>query len=116
MWSTEDTEDVNRLDRILGSMERRSWEPCRAVRLHAAIAYARARDWHKAIAWFEPAVRGGGATFGVVVLLTLGYCFVSAGAPGPCEKLPLSGNSCIQSMACCLRCIPKHMSWVAFGD
>ena len=69
VWSTEDTEDVNRLDRILGSMERRGWEPCRAVRLHAAIAYARARDWHKAIAWFEPAVRGGGGGQHLAVLL-----------------------------------------------
>eukprot|EP00752_Nemacystus_decipiens_P008835 g7885.t1 len=56
VWSTEETEDVSRLDRIFGSMDRRGWEPCRAVRFHAAMAYTRSGDWHKAIAWFEPAL------------------------------------------------------------
>lgn len=55
--STEDIGNVGQLDKIFGSMDRRGWRPSRAVQLHAACAYARARDWHKAIAWFEPAVR-----------------------------------------------------------
>eukprot|EP00903_Cladosiphon_okamuranus_P019949 g18333.t1 len=53
---TKETGDVGRLDRIFGSMDRRGWQPSRAVRLHAAVAYATARDWHKAITWFEPAL------------------------------------------------------------
>ncbi|CAM9917771.1 unnamed protein product [Pylaiella littoralis] len=56
VWSTEETGDEKRLDRIFGSMERRGWRPTREVRLHAASAYARSKTWHKAVAWFEPAL------------------------------------------------------------
>lgn len=79
MRNTEDTRDVSRLDRIFGSMDRRGWQPDRVVRLHAAIAYARAREWSKAIAWFEPAVRRGGGHEAFLHLPVLSMTF--------CEKL-----------------------------
>ncbi|CAN0111461.1 unnamed protein product, partial [Ectocarpus fasciculatus] len=56
VWSAEETGDEGRLDRVFGEMERREWRPDRAVRLHAAMAYARCRAWVKALAWFDPAV------------------------------------------------------------
>lgn len=59
VWSAEDTGTVGHLDRIFRSMDRRDWRPSRPVQLHAAMAYARSGAWQKAIAWFEPAVRGG---------------------------------------------------------
>ncbi|CAN0492971.1 unnamed protein product, partial [Ectocarpus sp. 12 AP-2014] len=57
VWSAEETGDEGRLDRIFGEMDRRQWRPDRAVRLHAAMAYARCRAWVKAMAWFDPALR-----------------------------------------------------------
>ncbi len=59
VWSLEETGNEARLDRIFGSIERRGWQPDRAVRLHVGMAYARSKAWPKAMAWFEPAVSRG---------------------------------------------------------
>ncbi|CAM9748373.1 unnamed protein product [Ectocarpus sp. 12 AP-2014] len=56
VWSAEETGDEGRLDRIFGEIDRRQWRPDTAVRLHAAMAYARCRAWVKAMAWFDPAL------------------------------------------------------------
>lgn len=58
VWSSEETSDEARLDRIFGSLQRRNWKPVREVQLHAAIAYAHSKAWHKAMVWFDLAVSG----------------------------------------------------------
>ncbi|CAN0191471.1 unnamed protein product [Scytosiphon promiscuus] len=59
VWSSEDTGDEARLDRMFGTLDRRNWQPDREVQLHAAAAYARSGAWHKAMVWFDPALAEG---------------------------------------------------------